>query len=79
MLQVGFASLARAVLQVVLTDGGGWWWMVDGRKKSSLISLKLCTLKVSPKFFFCISGIWSENFLMGLKIDFEFEKFGFFV
>ena len=34
-----------------MVDGGGgggsgwWWWMVDGRKKSSLISLKLGTLK----------------------------------
>ena len=26
--------------------GGGWWMVVDGRKKSSLISLKLGTLVV---------------------------------
>ena len=41
--------------------------MVDGRKKGSLISLNLCKLKVPPRLFFFIFGIWRENLLMGLK------------
>ena len=57
-------SLARTVLkpsvlqqrgtrrqrQLLVTDGGGGGrWMVDGRKKSSLISLKILSHKVQVK------------------------------
>ena len=50
-LAAGFQALCA---NFIVTDGwwmvvdGGWWWMVDGggRKKSSLISLKLGTLVV---------------------------------
>ena len=53
--------------------------MVDGRKKGSLILLKLCILIVPKKFFFLIFGVSCENFLMGLKIDFSLRFSKFFV
>ena len=45
-------------------------------EKGSLIFLKLGTLKVHVKLFFLYFDFWRENFLMGLKIDFEFFEVG---
>ena len=45
-------------------------------EKGSLIFLKLGTLKVHVKLFFLYFDFWRENFLMGLKIDFEFFEIG---
>ena len=56
-------SLARAVMMMM-------------RKKGSLILLKLGTLKVNVKLIFLNFDFWRENFLMGLKIDFEFFEVG---
>ena len=68
-----------------MVDGGGWWWwmvVVDGgggggRKKISLISLKLCTLKVHDKcekfsiFRILLKQMWKE-----IRFKFEIsEKF----
>ena len=51
--------------------------MVDGgRKKGSLILLKLCTSIVPPKLFFYYLEFLCENFLMGLKIDIYLEISG---
>ena len=54
------------------------WWMNDEwmRKKGSMIFLKLCTLKVHVKLIFLNFDFKGENFLMGLKFDFEFWNFG---
>ena len=84
-------SLARTVLKpsvlqqrgtrrqrpLVVTDG--WWWMVDGgwsKKKFSDFSQNL-HIDSTPKVNFLIFGVKRENFLMGLKIDFEVENLGF--
>ena len=54
-------------------DGGGWW-MVDGRKKSSLISLKLGTLKVQEEKIFAIFDFSDFAQKMWKKIRFKFES-----
>ena len=59
---------------------GGWWWMVDGggwvEKKFFNFSQNL-HIDSTPKDNFLIFGVKRENFLMGLKIDFEVENLGF--
>ena len=63
-------------------DGGGWWWwmVVDGggwsKKKFSDFSQNL-HIDSTPKDNFLIFGVKRENFLMGLKIDFEVENLEF--
>ena len=64
-----------------MTDGGGGgggWWMVDGwsKKKFSDFGQNL-HIDSTPKDNFLIFGVKRENFLMGLKIDFEIENLGF--
>ena len=83
-------SLARTVLkpsvlpqrgtrrqrQLVVTDG---WMVVDGgwvEKKFFDFSQNL-HIDSTPKDNFLIFGVKRENFLMGLKIDFEVENLGF--
>ena len=80
----------RRQRQLVVTDGGWWmvdgggWWMVvvvvDGggwsKKKFSDFSLNL-HIDSTPKVNFLVFGVKRENFLMGLKIDFEVENLGF--
>ena len=66
---------------MVVVDGGGWWWMgVDGgwwvEKKFFNFSQNL-HIDSNPKDNFLIFGVKRENFLMGLKIDFEVENLGF--
>ena len=60
---------------------GGWWWMVDGGRSQKRFFNFAETLHTesTPKVIFFIFGIWRENFLMGLKIEIEFENLGFFV
>ena len=48
------------------------------RKEGSLISLKLCTLKVENKSMCAIFEFWWNNFLMGMKLNFKFESWGTF-
>ena len=62
---------------IVTDGGGGWWWMVvDGgggwvEKKFFDFSQNL-HIDSTPRDNFLIFGVKRENFLMGLKIDFEF-------
>ena len=61
---------------VVAVDGG--WWIVDGgwsKKKFSDFFQNL-HIDSTPKVNFLIFGVKRENFLMGLKIDFEFFEVG---
>ena len=64
-----------------MVDGGGWWWMVDGgrSKKRFFNFAETLHTESTPIVIFFIFGIWRENFLMGLKIEIEFENLGFFV
>ena len=79
----------RRQRQLVVTDGGWWWWMVDGggwwmvdgggwwvEKKFFNFSQNL-HIDSTPKVNLLIFGVKRENFLMGLKIDFEVENLGF--
>ena len=54
---------------------GGWWWMVDrggwSKKKFFNFAETLHT-ESTPKVIILLFGIWRENFLVGLKIDFNF-------
>ena len=56
---------------VVVVDGGGW-----SKKKFSDFSQNL-HIDSTPKVNFLVFGVKRENFLMGLKIDFEVENLGF--
>ena len=59
---------------VVVVDGGGGWWV---EKKFFDFSQNL-HIDSTPKDNFLIFGVKRENFLMGLKIDFEFFEVGQF-
>ena len=60
---------------------GGWWWMVDGgwSKKKFFNFAETLHTESTPKVIILLFGIWRENFLVGLKIEIEFEKLRFFV
>ena len=53
--------------------------MNDDEKKGSLILLKLRTVKAHVKLIFLNFDFWRDNFLMGLKIDFEFSRSEIFI
>ena len=55
--------------------------MVDGgwSKKKFIKLAETLHTESTPKVIFLIFGIWRENFLVGLKIEIEFENLGFFV
>ena len=50
--------------------------MVDGRKKKFSDFSQNLHIDSNPKVNFLIFGVKRENFLMGLKIDFEVENLG---
>ena len=50
----------------------------DDEKKSFSEFAETWLIDSTPKGNFLIFGVKRENFLMGLKIDFEIENLGFF-
>ena len=60
---------------------GGWWMVVDGGRSQKRFFNFAETLHTesTPKVILFIFGILRENFLVGLKIEIEFENLGFFV
>ena len=65
-----------------MVDGGWWWMVVDGggwSKKKFFNFAETLHTESTPKVIILLFGIWRENFLMGLKIEIEFENLRFFV
>ena len=52
---------------------GGW------SKKRFFNFAETLHTESTPKVIIFIFGIWRDNFVMGLKIEIEFENLGFFV
>ena len=58
-----------------MVDGGGWW-MVDGRQKSSLILLKICSDEVQGILMCGILENLRKTFFIGKKIQLQLSKSG---
>ena len=56
-----------------MVDGGG-----RSQKRFFNFAETLHT-ESTPKVIILLFGIWRDNFVMGLKIEIEFENLGFFV
>ena len=51
------------------------WWMM--RKKRFSDFAETLHIESTWEVIFLIFGVWRENFLMGIKIDFKYEILGF--
>jgi len=61
-----------------MVDGGGWWMVDGGRSQKRFFNfVETLHTESTPRVILFIFGIWRENFLMGLKIEIEFENLGF--